>query len=104
MSRITQRGGVSWVGGMQVMVHHWNMEVNHYIMGKNACGGDLVLGGATDSAREKILMKTPARGRFSFGFGRGYRFRARENKNALNNLTVTEIITRRKVMGNPPPA
>ena len=87
---ITQRrGGVSWVEGVQVMVHHlklpythWNMEVNHYIMGQNACGGNLVLGGATDLAREKILRKTPARGRFSFGFGRGYRFRARENKNA----------------------
>ena len=78
MSRITQTGGTGGKlgGGVQVMVHHWNMEVNHYIMGKNACGGDLVLGGATDSAHEKILMKTPARGRFSFGFGRCYRFRA----------------------------
>ena len=64
------------------MVHHWNMEANHYIMGTNTCGGDLVLGVATDSAREKILMKTPARGRFSLGFGRGYWFRARENKDA----------------------
>ena len=35
MPRLTQsRGrGVSWVGGgVQVVVHHWNVEVNHYII------------------------------------------------------------------------
>ena len=47
---------------------------------KNACGGDLALGGATDSAREKI-MKTPGAGEIS-SFERGYQFRARKNKNA----------------------
>ena len=48
MSRITQTGeGKLGGGGVQVMVHHWNMEVNHYIMGKITCEGDLVLGGAS---------------------------------------------------------
>ena len=33
MPRLTQRGvGVSWVGGVQVVVHHWNVEVNPYII------------------------------------------------------------------------
>ena len=33
MPRLTQRGvGVSWVGGVQVVVHHWKVEVNHYII------------------------------------------------------------------------